>query len=359
MMRHATITLLLCLLCGPAQAIWKNEASQAIELLAWDQTANTPKTGDSANLTVYIKVGSAAVTALSDTSATEVDAVNMPGVYQWDLTAAETNAEKIILYGRSSTADVTLDPVSLWPVDKITVASGVASANAVQIEGVTATTQLEAKSKEAISELLQAHAGSIYAVTSSTQITADSTTLAENTDIYSTSLLIWTSGANTGRTTALESIDFSGGFWTVVMSTGFSGMLQGDAFVLIPQTDLSLLATAASQTMIGNKIDAVDGNVDAIVAKLPSGTISDFDASTDQVALSSAAQSAVVSAVFAYVVDGTITMEEAVEKLFAYAGGKWARNSQTGVITYYLQDDVTPAMTMEIVSDVSRTVTHP
>lgn len=89
----------------------RNTASQKLTLLAIDTSTNTPKTGDAANLTAYESLDDGAVTVLGDTSATELDATNAPGLYSFDLTQGETNGTKILFSGKSSTANIKLIPL--------------------------------------------------------------------------------------------------------------------------------------------------------------------------------------------------------------------------------------------------------
>jgi hypothetical protein len=86
----------------------KNTASQKIAVFAFDTTTGAAKTGDSANITVYVNKDWAAVTALTDTSATELSSTNAPGWYVFDLTQAETNADALHFTGKSGTANVAI-----------------------------------------------------------------------------------------------------------------------------------------------------------------------------------------------------------------------------------------------------------
>jgi hypothetical protein len=92
----------------------KNVASQKITLLAIDTSTNAPKTGDAANLTAYVSKDDGAVTVLADTSAAEKDATNAPGLYDFDVAQAETNADKLVFSGKSGTANVKLVPVTVY-----------------------------------------------------------------------------------------------------------------------------------------------------------------------------------------------------------------------------------------------------
>jgi F420-0:gamma-glutamyl ligase-like protein len=79
-------------------------------LLVIDSATSRPKTGDAANLTAYVSIDAGTFTALTDTSATEMDATNAPGLYLFDLTQAETNGDHLLFTGRSSTSGVDVVP---------------------------------------------------------------------------------------------------------------------------------------------------------------------------------------------------------------------------------------------------------
>lgn len=86
--------------------MFKNTASQKIQLFAFDATTGVAKTGDAANLTAYVSIDYGTVTVLGDTSATELDATNAPGWYMFDLTQAETNGNDLLFTAKSSTANI-------------------------------------------------------------------------------------------------------------------------------------------------------------------------------------------------------------------------------------------------------------
>jgi hypothetical protein len=91
--------------------MFKNVGSQKIQLFAFDTTTGAPKTGDAANITAYVNKDHAGATILTDTSATEVDATNAKGVYLFDLTQAETNADSLSFTAKSSTANISITPI--------------------------------------------------------------------------------------------------------------------------------------------------------------------------------------------------------------------------------------------------------
>ena len=84
----------------------KNTASQRVRVYAYTPADGKPKTGDAAQLTAYIAKDYGAVTALTDTSATEEDATNAPGYYWFDISQTESNADNIMVTAKSSTSGV-------------------------------------------------------------------------------------------------------------------------------------------------------------------------------------------------------------------------------------------------------------
>lgn len=91
----------------------KNTAGQKVAILAYDIANNAPKTGDANNITAYISKDGAAAVQSNDVNPAELSAANMPGVYVFDLTGAETNCETFFLYAKSATPDVQINPVKI------------------------------------------------------------------------------------------------------------------------------------------------------------------------------------------------------------------------------------------------------
>jgi hypothetical protein len=94
--------------------LYKNVASQKIPVFAWDTANDAPKTGNAAAITAQISKDGGACAATNDTNPTELDATDAPGIYIFDMLQAETNADMVVLFAKSSTADITLEPVILW-----------------------------------------------------------------------------------------------------------------------------------------------------------------------------------------------------------------------------------------------------
>lgn len=85
-----------------------------VEFLAVDTATGLPKTGDSANITAYVSIDGGTVTALGDTSASELSSTNAKGVYRFDVTAAETNGTNLLFSAKSSTSGIELEPLEVW-----------------------------------------------------------------------------------------------------------------------------------------------------------------------------------------------------------------------------------------------------
>lgn len=88
--------------------MFKNVASQKAIFFAFTITTGAAKTGDAANITPYESLDYGAVTPITDSSMTEMDATNAPGYYICDLTQGETNADTILFSAKSSTANISV-----------------------------------------------------------------------------------------------------------------------------------------------------------------------------------------------------------------------------------------------------------
>lgn len=94
--------------------LYKNVSGQKIAVYAWDTANDVPKTGDAANITAQISKDFGAAAATNDTNPTELDATDHPGIYVFDLTQAETNADAIVISPVSGTSDIVLEPVQVF-----------------------------------------------------------------------------------------------------------------------------------------------------------------------------------------------------------------------------------------------------
>ena len=97
---------------------YKNTAV-TVCIQAWDVINGVGKTGDSANFTLR-GVGDGSEFTPSSPSTTEVDSVNLPGVYKVSLTAGENNYSHVLLGGISSTAGIVIRPIQ-WTNEATTL----------------------------------------------------------------------------------------------------------------------------------------------------------------------------------------------------------------------------------------------
>ncbi len=80
----------------------KNIASQKWYVFAFDETNNTPVTGDSANITADVHIDGAGANAVDNTNPTELSA----GYYVFDITDVESNGDQIVIIPVSATGNV-------------------------------------------------------------------------------------------------------------------------------------------------------------------------------------------------------------------------------------------------------------
>ena len=87
--------------------LYKNTADQKIAIIAIDTSDGSLETGDAANITAQISLDGAASAGTNDVNPTELDNVNHPGVYIFDMLQNETDANLIILTSSSITANIS------------------------------------------------------------------------------------------------------------------------------------------------------------------------------------------------------------------------------------------------------------
>lgn len=96
--------------------------SVVLTYIAWDTSANGGKTGDAANHTLrWIKDGASSAPT---NASSEIDTTNAPGAYKITLTTAECTCDTGTLAGKSSTANVSIVPISISFEQLPTVAAG-------------------------------------------------------------------------------------------------------------------------------------------------------------------------------------------------------------------------------------------
>ena len=85
--------------------------SLTIHYVAWNTSTNSGQAGDAGNHTLVWAKDNTAVTPTN--SPAEIDAVNAPGLYKLTLTSTETDADIGTLGGVSSTANVSIMPITI------------------------------------------------------------------------------------------------------------------------------------------------------------------------------------------------------------------------------------------------------
>ena len=129
-------------------AFYKNTASQKVSVLAVNPTTGSGVTGDASNITAQISKDGGSAAATNDTNPTELNATHHPGIYLFDLTQAETNANMVIISAKSTTHPVAFDPVTIFTTDVAEFKADVSAvATTSQLQGVSgvvaSTSQLQ------------------------------------------------------------------------------------------------------------------------------------------------------------------------------------------------------------------------
>lgn len=93
----------------------KNVASQKWVVFAFDETDNTAKTGDAANITANVRIDGAGANSVDDVNPTELE----DGYYIFDITAAESNGDNIVITPASATANIQVIgvPGAVWTTE--------------------------------------------------------------------------------------------------------------------------------------------------------------------------------------------------------------------------------------------------
>lgn len=154
--------------------MYKNVASQKLDIFVYDGSTGAPKTGDAANITVYVSIDDGTLTALTDTSATEVSSTNAPGTYRFDLSQAETNGNKLTFTGKSSTANIYVVPQTLYTntslasfgLDAVLVESGISASASLVNDASSQLTSINAR--QALALNIAALAGVLSGATGTT-----------------------------------------------------------------------------------------------------------------------------------------------------------------------------------------------
>jgi hypothetical protein len=295
--------------------MFKNVASQKITLLAIDTAANTPKTGDSANITAYVSKDDGAVTVLTDTSASELDATNAPGLYAFDLTQAETNADKLVFSAKSSTSGIRIVPVTVY-TDPASFTSHVAQTadHAANITAILADTNelqtdwvnggrldllldaVKAKTDSltfTVSNVLDVNVtyvgGVAYAAVTGTADSGTTTTMVDaarteaDADYWAGSWIMFTSGTISGQCRLITG--FTPGTDTITFAPATTQAVSTNTYEIIPAARVIGIQTIDEDTTtldldatIRAALGLASANLDTQLADLP--TVAEFEART-------------------------------------------------------------------------------
>lgn len=178
----------------------KNVASQKIPVFAWDVLNDTPKTGDASNITARVYKDGGAAAQSNDVNPAELDATYAPGVYIFDMTQAETNCEMGVLFAKSATANIKLDPVFYLPQPDVPATFG-----AVNDAGA-GTTDFDTDLTEATND----HYNSLY--------------------------IVFLSGVLTGQARKIS--DYDGSAKNITVATAFTDApTTGDRFAILGRSE--------------------------------------------------------------------------------------------------------------------------
>jgi len=232
----------------------KNVAGQYIDIEAWSSATGAEVTGDAGNITAYIEKDAGGAVQSDDVNPSEVDATNMPGVYRFTLTQAETNCNNFLLKAKSATANVRIGAIAAQPMplpNALPDAAGglpISDAGGLDLDAKLANTNevtaarmgaltdwinggrldLLLDATKAVTDLLSASAGTIVGGTVDNSAFAPTTTAFEADDIteatanhYKGRIILFTSGALANQATSITAYELSGanGKFTVLALT--------------------------------------------------------------------------------------------------------------------------------------------
>jgi len=153
----------------------KNVASQYIQLFAFDSATGLPKTGDAANISLYISKDNGSTTLISSTAGgaagtpSEQDATNALGWYKIALTQAETNADMLLFTGKSGTSGIVIAGCRVFTTPPNFNASSITSGGII-----------DANVKQTDGSTFHNYDGTFAAVTAATDVTFPTTDALSN-----------------------------------------------------------------------------------------------------------------------------------------------------------------------------------
>jgi hypothetical protein len=176
---------------------FKNVANQYITVYAWDTANNAWKTGDAGNITAYISKDGGAAAQTNDANPTEISATNMKGAYRFSMTQAESNCESLELVAESSTANISIIPVSIYPTNFSSIWDEILTGATHNI-ATSSGKRLRQVSDPIVLDSGTAQAGSATTITLA--VTANA-----NDNFYKHTLVVISAGTGSGQSRLIES----------------------------------------------------------------------------------------------------------------------------------------------------------
>lgn len=210
-------------------------ALTAVHFFATDSDGG--KTGDKAQFTLKI-IEDGSIGAVAG-SITEVDATNAPGMYSVPISAAENTASMVTLCGVSSTAGVTINPVSWTNISNMAAISG-STSSADNLETAAGSSTLTSNVKQvngstAGATSLALGAASMLAHScdsgSTTSKIVGAAGLSSVNDFYNDRMIIFTSGDLQYSARAIG--DYEGSTLTFTVDAFTSAPAAADEFILV------------------------------------------------------------------------------------------------------------------------------
>lgn len=318
--------------------MFKNTAGQSIALFAFDTTTGTPKTGDAANMVFYITKDWGSVTAISSNSGvpTEMDSTNAKGWYKIAVSQTETNADAVVLSGKSTTANISVTGRFFYTLPANFTSQSIDSNGRVDVIKINGTSQTARDLGASV--LLSAGTGTGQLDFTSGVVKANATQLLGGTipapNVTGVPLvdLKYTLGTISPATAGSVRADSVAG--AVGSVTGAVGSVTGNV-------GGNVVGSVASVT--GN----VGGNVVGSVASVTAGVTVTTNNDKTGYALTSGERTSVADALLDRDMStGTDSVARSVRNALRFLRNKWSISGT--VLTVTKEDDTTSAWTANL-----------
>jgi hypothetical protein len=184
--------------------------AESIDVLAVNSVTGAKVTGDNLNITAEISIDGGTSAATNDVNPAELEPTDHPGIYTFNLTAAEKNGDKITITPVSSTSNVVLDPVVLYTSPDLR--------------------QLHYSAPQVINATVDTVTNTHTPTT--TEFQADDITEA-TTDHYKRRIVIFTSGNLVGQTSDITGYSQVGGIGQFTVNALTEAPANNDTFIII------------------------------------------------------------------------------------------------------------------------------